>query len=618
MDDIIKHNTHNQDVIDFLNRYIQTENPSWAVMCNGVWGCGKTFFIKDYIKKQGINESKPKKKFIYISLYGVKTEEEIDKRLFFECHKFLKGKNSELFIHATQGITALLKADDVFKYFKIKDFLHVLEKKNNKVILVFDDIERAEMTINQILGYINVFVEHNQLHCILLADETKIINNEEYLQKKEKIVGDTFSIEPEYDVVIDNFINSISESEIKKTMKEVRPIILEYFQLSTYSNLRVLLKALSDFYDLIKDTNSKYRQHSELMEQAAKIMISMFIEKFMGTISFENFHHLYDDVLTKEKVSENSCLPHIKKYHWVYEQLSMLFHTPVIPYEVIKLYLQKGFIPKEIINDCFQQSEFFRHEKLEFWEELRQYFSVEDDELERLVLKAQEKLKNQSTPLYETLHICGTLLDYAHDNIMTLTENDIEGFVQSYLDTRDLSQLEAEWVEIRFKISEKYHPYMNKVIFTNILEHIKNLLCKNEISKLNKLAQTALIQLTQDPVKFLEYYTPHRKRDIKGKVYAHIDVNEYFKIFLTFKNKNKWDIIQRQYYMIKYEPVYYAENILFWDSLLSVLLNYPKINDVSMSAHINRQYIKYCQDIKKILDSSSNLDLQKYDDWGWR
>ena len=31
---------------NYLNEYIKQDNPQYAVMLKGKWGCGKTFFIK--------------------------------------------------------------------------------------------------------------------------------------------------------------------------------------------------------------------------------------------------------------------------------------------------------------------------------------------------------------------------------------------------------------------------------------------------------------------------------------------------------------------------------------------------------------------------------------------
>ena len=68
------------EIIDFIKNYIDKSSYNYAVLINGSWGSGKTFFIeknlvptlKEYQKlKCDNNNDYKEKKIIYISLYGV-------------------------------------------------------------------------------------------------------------------------------------------------------------------------------------------------------------------------------------------------------------------------------------------------------------------------------------------------------------------------------------------------------------------------------------------------------------------------------------------------------------------------------------------------------------------
>ena len=58
----------NNHITSFLSEYyIHTEKPlDYAVLLNGSWGAGKTWFIKDFLKKNNDDD-----KFLYVSLYGI-------------------------------------------------------------------------------------------------------------------------------------------------------------------------------------------------------------------------------------------------------------------------------------------------------------------------------------------------------------------------------------------------------------------------------------------------------------------------------------------------------------------------------------------------------------------
>lgn len=40
----------NEDITRFLDSYVELPSPGYAVMLNGEWGCGKTFFIKKWLE----------------------------------------------------------------------------------------------------------------------------------------------------------------------------------------------------------------------------------------------------------------------------------------------------------------------------------------------------------------------------------------------------------------------------------------------------------------------------------------------------------------------------------------------------------------------------------------
>lgn len=40
----------NESIFSFLNYYASCPNPQYAIMLRGNWGCGKTYFIKRWLK----------------------------------------------------------------------------------------------------------------------------------------------------------------------------------------------------------------------------------------------------------------------------------------------------------------------------------------------------------------------------------------------------------------------------------------------------------------------------------------------------------------------------------------------------------------------------------------
>lgn len=68
----------NNNVIEFLENYIGLRNnPEYAVMIKGEWGCGKTWFIKKFINKIIQDKKLKKNEIVYISVYGIQNIEQL-------------------------------------------------------------------------------------------------------------------------------------------------------------------------------------------------------------------------------------------------------------------------------------------------------------------------------------------------------------------------------------------------------------------------------------------------------------------------------------------------------------------------------------------------------------
>lgn len=95
-----------QQITDAIMEYILDDRNQQAVMIDGEWGSGKTYFVEHILYKKlktKIEEEKSKRHLIYISLYGISDSGEIRDQLLMKHYassiaKRLKTK-SELIEH---------------------------------------------------------------------------------------------------------------------------------------------------------------------------------------------------------------------------------------------------------------------------------------------------------------------------------------------------------------------------------------------------------------------------------------------------------------------------------------------------------------------------------------
>lgn len=167
-------------------------------MLDGVWGSGKTFFVKEKLipavkqhelEKHSANPDYIEKKVLYVSLYGIKDTEEISRLLYLELHRITTAEitkdrmssideKKKAKISSWVGTGAKIFAD-VVKDSKGIDLESILNKISTgfsleNCIFIFDDLERTSCNINDILGYINNFIEHDGIKVLLVANEAEI------------------------------------------------------------------------------------------------------------------------------------------------------------------------------------------------------------------------------------------------------------------------------------------------------------------------------------------------------------------------------------------------------------------------------------------------------------
>ena len=88
----------NEHIRDYCKKFIESqENPHYAVFLNGKWGTGKTYFINKLLEEYTDDTDVKSNDIIKISLFGVKSTDEIDMKIYQAIHPILSSKAVKLF-----------------------------------------------------------------------------------------------------------------------------------------------------------------------------------------------------------------------------------------------------------------------------------------------------------------------------------------------------------------------------------------------------------------------------------------------------------------------------------------------------------------------------------------
>ncbi|HBC2545698.1 TPA: hypothetical protein I3943_002856, partial [Enterobacter cloacae] len=155
----------NQNIVDYLSYYFSDSTEvDYAILLNGPWGSGKTYFVKNEILYENSGDDR-----LYITLNGVSSISEITDQFFTQLHPKLSSKSFKIIgILASRTINGIA-GTDVAKDENDKALLQDLFLKLRNKTIIFDDLERCLIPIQSILGYINFFVEHEKCKVLIVA-----------------------------------------------------------------------------------------------------------------------------------------------------------------------------------------------------------------------------------------------------------------------------------------------------------------------------------------------------------------------------------------------------------------------------------------------------------------
>lgn len=167
-----------------IKSYIDENFPGeyrYALMLNGSWGSGKTYFIQNNIIRdynKDYHNDRKHIKAVYVSLNGLKDKNEIASSIMSSVASAKSGKA----VLWAVGIAVGLLSDLAGTYIgaktseNVEETLKLTSFSENEFFFVFDDLERCLMPLEESLGYISSFVEQYKAKVIILANEEEIKN----------------------------------------------------------------------------------------------------------------------------------------------------------------------------------------------------------------------------------------------------------------------------------------------------------------------------------------------------------------------------------------------------------------------------------------------------------
>lgn len=371
-----------QKIIDIVKDYLTKENNN-ALLITGEWGVGKTYFFENTLSKKieeiSIKEDENIKYTpIRISLFGVTSINDIEKRIILEIYPLLKNK----VIKIGKGLLNVILSTPIAKeltqqvpenIIKLANDYNtdIIKSRASSLVICFDDLERKSHTfsISSLIGYINDFTENNNLKVIIIGNTDKIKEN--FDEIKEKLIGREIEYKINIEEVFDTLIQSEfqSFSEYTKFLQKEKNFICSFFQ--DYKNIRTLKFILTRYHNIHSQIekiapNIQYVQSNKeaLLKDTLLFTIAIAIEHKKGKVTRNNkeeidnkfritqkdIRRFLDDKSSSDQKNdeEETILEKIKSNYYYQNNFSYYFYESIFDYIVGLNILDEDLLEKDI------------------------------------------------------------------------------------------------------------------------------------------------------------------------------------------------------------------------------------------------------------------------------
>lgn len=432
----------NKHIDSYLEYYNELTSPQYAVLIKGAWGSGKTHYINQFKKSLDAKS----KKYIYVSLYGVMNYEEIETKFLETLHPKLYNKKTILAGKIAKGfLKGALKIDldddgkaDGTVSAQLPDInaSDLLNTQNH--ILIFDDLERCSIPINDILGYINYFVEHQDYKVIIIANEKELDKNEKYGDIKEKLVGKTFELTSNSDLAFDSFIEELTKEENKDIIVENKNIILEIYNQSKYDNLRVLRQTIFDFDRFYEKVLFTYIENKDFFIDILKQFLIFSIESKKSNINIWQLNTYYEEYMSIGM--ENSFEDSEELRNTTYRKITNKYNLDLIEALIFDVTLwediiSKSIICKEDIDTTILNSRYYIDSNSVQWKQLWSFPQLTDIEFPSILENVYRDFKEcKFNDIFEVRHVSAILINLIDSKLFREEKSNIIMFSKKHLD----------------------------------------------------------------------------------------------------------------------------------------------------------------------------------------
>ena len=583
-----------EDLVESILDYIRSDYTDYAIMLNGEWGSGKTYFWNNKIKPKIESMKLNGKRYtsIYMSLYGISNLEEISKKIFIETTQ-LMDKNLKKYMEASgvKNIPEYAKTGlDMANFFGVTQNGDRIDYgqffSTDDKVLCFDDLERANVDVIDILGYINNFVEHDHIKTIIICNEkelsTKLKNSNlemktfiatylldkenklniktdkpmverirdtieyvfdkanDYERIKEKLIGETFEYQPEFNYIINGLLMRYENCpDLIRFLRENTNLIISTFNKSGTRNLRILKHSLTNFKKIFDMVNKSYPNTNHRVLQTMLIFtIAISFEIKAGKITKDKFVNINDNeeykaILVSSRVFMDNRQFYIKEFdnNYYYN-----FKAEYRFFKFIELYVRTRIFDMKVFKQDMEAIiNTVDTDKLLGYKRLltEEYWKIPDDQFGGIITEVIDDVKNGRIELINVVKLFAYFAYFVRKGLInydmrTIKSIFLNGMNVSSLTSSYCPNVEEELASVA--LEEDRTEDMEEILqhFNNINEQLKEKMYREKADEIFKYI----------PMKMEQFYDKFDKECMQIPIFRYYDVFQMFQRISCASNED--------------------------------------------------------------------------------
>ena len=559
-------------------------------MENGV--LGKTHFWNNKIRKKIESMQLNGRRYttIYMSLYGISNLEEISKKIFIETTQ-LMDKNLRKFMDTNGQSTIPEYAKtgiDMANFFGVTengdkvDYAEFFSTDDK--VLCFDDLERANVDVIDILGYINNFVEHDHIKTIIICNEKELstklkssnlemktfiatylldkqdeLNNidkplvekiqdkiehvfdkaNDYERIKEKLIGETFEYAPKFDYIINGILMRYENNpDLIRFLRENTGLIISTFNKSGTRNLRILKHALNDFKKIYEMVNKSYPNTNHRVMQTMLIFtIAISFEIKAGKITKDKFVNIkdneeYKSILVSSRILMDNRQFYIKEFdnNYYYN-----FKSEYRFFKFIEYYVRTRIFDMKLFKE---NMETIRNtvdtENLPAYKRLltEEYWKISDDQFGNIVKEIMEDVKEGRLTLIDTVKIFAYFSYFSRKGLI---DYDLKTLKSVFFNGMNIASLNSKYCP---NVDEE----LGKIAIEEVAEDMEDIL--KHFNMLNDQLHDKMFKEKAEevmkciPMKMEQFYEKFDKECMEVPIFKYYDSFQLFQRISCASNED--------------------------------------------------------------------------------